>query len=211
LGDASGPTSPCWVNIDWHLVLLFAFLYLLFIYRAFEAGFFPGTVYLLSTWYTRYEVQKRYTIFYGVGCVAGALSGILAYGLSQMDGLGGLRGWRWIFIIEGIISCLGALLSFIFLVGFPEDSHTAWRFLNKQERDFIIRRVNRDRQDAETEPFSLAAFFRPASDFKIWVFAFMFFAVTTVGYSINYFLPIILVGLGQFALHLSGSFTVQQP
>jgi MFS family permease len=164
----------------------------------FEAGFFPGTVYLLSTWYTRYELQKRYTIFYGVGCVAGALSGILAYGLSQMEGLGGLRGWRWIFIIEGIISCFGALTAYIFLVGFPEESHKAWRFLSKKERDFVLRRVDKDRQDAETEPFSLAAFLKPALDFKIWVFAIMFFCVTTVGYSINYFLPIILVGMGQF-------------
>lgn len=162
----------------------------------FEAGFFPGAVYLLSTWYTRYEVQKRYTIFYGVGCVAGALSGILAYGLSQMEGQAGLRGWRWIFIIEGIISCLGALTSFVLLVGFPEEAHKSWRFLTLDERDFIIRRVNRDRQDAQTEPFSMRAFLTPALDFKIWVFAFMFFCVTTVGYSINYFLPIILVGLG---------------
>lgn len=164
--------------------------------RVFEAGFFPGAVYLLSTWYTRYEVQKRYTIFYGVGCVAGALSGIMAYGISKMEGDAGLRGWRWIFIIEGTISCVGALTSFVFLVGFPEDSHLSWNFLSFEERNFVIRRVNRDREDAETEPFSFAAFLSPAADFKIWVFAFMFFCVTTVGYSINYFLPIILVGLG---------------
>ena len=154
-------------------------------------------MYLLSTWYTRYEVQKRYTVFYGVGCVAGALGGILAYGLSKMEGQAGLRGWRWIFIIEGIISCLGALASFVFLVGFPEDAHLSWRFLNREERDFVIRRVNHDREDAETEPFSISAFLAPAADLKIWVFAFMFFCVTTVGYSINYFLPIILVGLGK--------------
>lgn len=165
--------------------------------RVFEAGFFPGSVYLLSMWYTRYEVQKRYTIFYGVGCVAGALSGILAYGLSQMEGQAGLRGWRWIFIIEGIISCLGALASFVFLVGFPEEANQSWKFLSLEERDFVIRRVNRDRDDAETGPFSMAVFLGSAADFKIWVFAFMFFCVTTVGYSINYFLPIILVGLGK--------------
>ncbi|RYP08957.1 hypothetical protein DL764_001568 [Monosporascus ibericus] len=162
----------------------------------FEAGFFPGAVYLLSTWYTRYDMQKRYMVFYGVGCVASALGGILAYGLSQMDGLAGLRGWRWIFIIEGIISCVGALISYIFLVGFPEEADKSWKFLSQQERDFILRRVNRDRGDAVTEPFSFGAFIKPAADFKIWVFAFIFFCVTTVGYSINYFLPIILLGMG---------------
>ncbi|KAM3535908.1 hypothetical protein ARSEF1564_010337, partial [Beauveria bassiana] len=46
----------------------------------FEAGFFPSAVYLLSTWYTRYDVGKRYSVFYIVGCVATAFSGILCYG-----------------------------------------------------------------------------------------------------------------------------------
>ncbi|RCI16208.1 hypothetical protein L249_1870 [Ophiocordyceps polyrhachis-furcata BCC 54312] len=163
---------------------------------AFEAGFFPGSVYLLSTWYTRFDMQKRYTVFYGVGCVAGALGGILAFGLSQMNGVAGLRGWRWIFIVEGVISCLIALASYVLLVEFPEDGHRSWRFLNKQECDFVIRRVNRDRGDAVTDAFSLRAFLTPALDCKIWVYAFVFFCVTTVGYSINYFLPMILLGMG---------------
>lgn len=51
----------------------------------FEAGFFPGCVYLLSTWYTRYEVGKRYALFYILGCVASAFSGILAYGVSRTN------------------------------------------------------------------------------------------------------------------------------
>ncbi|KAF2794304.1 phthalate transporter [Melanomma pulvis-pyrius CBS 109.77] len=163
---------------------------------AFEAGYFPGAVYLLSTWYARYDTQKRYTAFFGIGCVAAAFSGILAYGLSKMDGLAGLGGWRWIFVVEGCISCAVALFSYVFLVGFPEDAQKAWNFLNEKERDFVIRRVNRDRGDAVTEPFSLGAFLASAKDLKIWVFAFLFFCVTMVGYSINYFLPIILLGMG---------------
>jgi MFS family permease len=60
-----------------------------------EAGYFPGCVYLLSTWYTRYQVAKRYSVFYLIGCIASALAGILAYGLMQMEGTQGIRGWRW--------------------------------------------------------------------------------------------------------------------
>lgn len=70
----------------------------------FEAGFFPGCVYLLSTWYSRCkcfsptlghgclrlrssdDMQKRYSVFYLIGCVASAFAGILAYGLMQMVG-----------------------------------------------------------------------------------------------------------------------------
>lgn len=50
----------------------------------FEAGFFPGCLYLISTWYTRYELHQRYSLFYLVGCVVTGFGGILAYGLMQM-------------------------------------------------------------------------------------------------------------------------------
>jgi hypothetical protein len=49
------------------------------------------------------EVQKRYSFFYLIGCVASALSGILAYGFSQMAPLQGLNGWQWIFIMQGVV------------------------------------------------------------------------------------------------------------
>jgi MFS family permease len=65
-----------------------------------EAGFFPGCAYLLSCWYPRYQLQKRNAVFYLIGSMASALSGILAYGLMQMKGLGGLAGWRWIFVVS---------------------------------------------------------------------------------------------------------------
>ena len=55
----------------------------------FEAGFFPGCAYLLSCWYPRYELQKRNAVFYLIGSMASAFSGILAYGFYKMDGLGG--------------------------------------------------------------------------------------------------------------------------
>ncbi|EFR01062.1 hypothetical protein MGYG_04065 [Nannizzia gypsea CBS 118893] len=162
-----------------------------------EAGFFPGTVYLLSTWYCRHEVQKRYSVFYIIGAVAGSLSGILAFGLSQMEGLQGIRGWRWIFIMEGVISILVAFLSYIFLIDFPDRASGAWGFLNEKELAFVIRRVNRDRGDVHVEPFTLGRFLRPALDLKIWGFAMIFFCSTTVTYAIAYFLPIILAdGLG---------------
>jgi MFS family permease len=65
-----------------------------------EAGFFPGCVYLLSTWYPRYELQRRNAAFFLIGTVVAAFTGILAYGLMQMAGIQGLAGWRWIFIVS---------------------------------------------------------------------------------------------------------------
>ena len=187
---------------------------------ALEAGFFPGSVYLLSAWYVRYDVQKRYSVFYLIGCFAAACAGILAFGFMQMRGLAGKDGWRWIFIMEGIISCLVALLGFWLLVDFPETAHKAWRFLSREECAFVIRRVDRDRGDAVAEPFTYGRFLRPAGDWKIWCFALIFLyvdaraplypspglrsrrpsCVTTVTYSIAFFLPVILVDRMRFGV-----------
>lgn len=157
-----------------------------------EAGFFPSCVYLLSTWYTRYEVGKRYSVFYLLGCVASAFSGILAFGLMQMEGLADLGGWRWIFIMEGVLTCIIAALGYWLLVDFPDSTRKTWKFLSEEQRAWVVDRVNHDRGDASTPPFNPRRFFASALDWKIWAYAMIFFNTTTVTYALAYFLPIIL-------------------
>ena len=60
---------------------------------AFEAGYFPGCVYLISTYYSRYDLHKRYGVFYVIGIIASAFSGIFAYGISQMVSYFSMSGW----------------------------------------------------------------------------------------------------------------------
>jgi len=157
-----------------------------------EAGFFPSCVYLLSTWYTRFDIGKRYSCFYILGSLASACAGILAYGLMQLKGQQGLNGWRWIFIIEGALTCFLGIVGYWALVDFPDKAHKSWNFLTEREAMFIIDRVNRDRGDARPEPWSMAKFFKGGADIKIWGFALIFFNTTTVTYALAYFLPIIL-------------------
>lgn len=59
-----------------------------------EAGLFPGATYITTTWYMRHELQIRVAVFYCAATVAGAFSGLLAYGIGFMDGIAGYRGWR---------------------------------------------------------------------------------------------------------------------
>jgi len=157
-----------------------------------EAGFFPSCVYLLSTWYTRFDIGKRYSCFYILGSVASSCAGILAYGIMQLKGREGLNGWRWIFIIEGAITCFLGIVGYWALVDFPDKAHKSWKFLNEREVRFIIDRVNTDRGDAKPESWSLTKFLKGGADIKVWGFAMIFFNTTTVTYSLAYFLPIIL-------------------
>lgn len=116
---------------------------------------------------------KRYAVFYCIGSFASAFGGILAFGLMQMDGLSGLGGWRWIFIIEGILTCVIAALGAIFLLSFPDStSSKSLKFLNAEELQVVLARVNKDRGDAELEPFALKKFLKPAADARIWGYAF---------------------------------------
>ncbi|EHY54185.1 hypothetical protein HRR83_008240 [Exophiala dermatitidis] len=185
----------------------------------FEAGFFPGCAYLLSCWYPRYELQKRNAVFYLIGSMASAFSGILAYGFSQLKNHGsgpkwwgqhygptaanptapsgilpGIAGWRWIFILQGVITALLALASYVLIVDFPELSTNTFglKFLNKAEAEFVVARIEKDRHDAIPEQFRLGKYLKNALDLKVWGFAALFGLSTTNTYAIAYFLPIIL-------------------
>ncbi|CAI7628248.1 unnamed protein product [Penicillium discolor] len=163
----------------------------------FEGGLFPGAVYLLSMWYSRYDMHKRYSTFYLISVTGGAFSGLLAFGFIHMGGLAGFAPWRWIFIMEGLLTCVVACIGFALLINFPDDNRLSWRFLNREETAFIVARISRDRQDASQEVlFDLKQFLRPALEPKVWAFALIFLRVkscaTMVSYSISFFLPIIM-------------------
>ncbi|KAE8148085.1 major facilitator superfamily domain-containing protein [Aspergillus avenaceus] len=85
----------------------------------FEAGFFPGAVYLCSQWYMPKELSTRLACFYCASALSGAFSGLLAAAIAKMDGTGGYEGWRWIFILEGIATVLLGVFCFFFLIDSP--------------------------------------------------------------------------------------------
>ncbi|KAL3441528.1 major facilitator superfamily domain-containing protein [Aspergillus insuetus] len=84
-----------------------------------EAGFFPGAVLIISKWYVKNETQTRIALFYTARALAGAFSGVLAFGIAKMDGVGGLEGWRWIFILEGLATVLAGIMTFFYLIDSP--------------------------------------------------------------------------------------------
>ncbi|EPQ31658.1 uncharacterized protein PFL1_00991 [Pseudozyma flocculosa PF-1] len=105
-----------------------------------EGGLLPGIPLYLATMYPRYMVQVRIAYFYAGASLAGAFGGLLASGLLQMDGLGGLAGWRWIFAIEGIATCAIAVIAYLWLPASVE----AAKFLSTEEREVMLSAIDWD-------------------------------------------------------------------
>jgi MFS family permease len=77
-----------------------------------EAPFFPGAIMLMSSWYTRAELAHRIAWFYSGSSLANMFGGLLGAGiLGNLNGAHGIAGWRWLFIIEGVITVGVALTS----------------------------------------------------------------------------------------------------
>ena len=92
----------------------------------------------------------------------------------QMNGVAGKAGWRWIFIMEGILTVLVGLVGLVVLVDFPDQAHRSLRFLTQREAGWVIRRIQQDRGDGEAEPFSVRKFFGAARDGRLWLFSVIF-------------------------------------
>ncbi|KAH8129262.1 MFS general substrate transporter [Trichoderma asperelloides] len=162
-----------------------------------EAGFFPAATYLLTVWYTRYEVQSRIVLFYAAVSLAGAFSGLLAYAIQMMDGVAGLQGWRWIFILEGI--CTGFLSFFIWSL-LPDSPSTA-PFLTTEEREFIILRLEQDTGSGRgkvtnNDKVNKRQVIAGLTDWKVWAAAFMYWATSISSYGFTYTVPTVILELG---------------
>lgn len=106
----------------------------------------------MSCWYTRFQLQKRIAAFYALSFLAGAFGNLLAFGLEKMEGVGGLRGWRWIFIIEGLITVVLAAIGYAFIVDFPDKVNQSRRpFLTREEVQTIKDALAEDRGDESGE------------------------------------------------------------
>ncbi|KAM5454840.1 hypothetical protein MaudCBS49596_002137 [Microsporum audouinii] len=157
----------------------------------FEAGLFPGCVYLISCWYMRYEVQTRLAIFYLISVLVGGFSSLLSFGLIQMEGLAGFHGWRWIFIVEGAMTQVIAIAAYFLIIDFP-DKAAKTGFLTVNEAKYISHRLEKDRADSVPDPVTFDKLKRHLSDWKLWIFSMMFLSTTVPAYALTYFAPTII-------------------
>lgn len=106
-----------------------------------EAAYFPGCLFFLSSWYTRKELGFRTALLYSGSLLSGAFSGLISAGIRKnLDGARGMRAWRWMFIIEGVITVFVALCAYFVLPNFPRT--TSW--LTEEEKALAVWRLEED-------------------------------------------------------------------
>ncbi|KAK2756356.1 vitamin H transporter [Colletotrichum kahawae] len=161
-----------------------------------EAGFFPGVLYVMTCWYKKAEIGKRFSIFYTASVCSGAMSGLLAGAITgNMEGVRGMRGWRWLYLIEGVCTIGFAIgLKFI-LLDFPE---TTKRF-SLEERQLAVVRMIHDRNTTAarhgqslTHWQSLKA---ALADPRTYIFM-VLFTMDLGSCTISYFIPTIVKQMG---------------
>lgn len=158
-----------------------------------EAGLFPGVNYYLSCWYKRSEFGIRAAIFFSAAAFAGSFGGLLAAAIHSMDGVGGKKGWAWIFILEGLATIIVGILSYWLVHDFPDEA----KFLSEEDRLRVLRRLAADQQaSAHHEKFNMKFFWESVKDWKTYMFAIIYMGTDGSLYAFSLFLPTIIRQLG---------------
>jgi MFS family permease len=177
-----------------------------------ESGLFPGVVFYLSMWYKREEQHYRISLFFSAACLAGAFGGVLAWvsdylgemrseanirpqGIAHMRGVGGLNGWRWIFLLEGILTVLVSLVAYFFITNYPATA----KFLTDKERACVHTRLASNNDATRNEAFTWQNVRLALSDPKVWLYGLGFHTMSLPLYTLSLFLPTIIKELGYTA------------
>jgi MFS family permease len=159
----------------------------------FETGMFPGCFYLIGMWYRRHEAQRRYSFFFNSTTLAGAFGGLLASAIGKMDGMRGYAGWRWIFILEGTLTCVVSFFFFFWLPDFPERSN----WLTAEEKIYVTARLEADQGKSAVErKITVRDVGNVFKDFKVVLGGLSYFSLIVSAYGYAYFSPAIIQGYG---------------
>jgi len=159
-----------------------------FLLGAAEAGFIPGAVYYLSTWFPSHRLGRVFGIFYlalaGSGLVGGPLAGFI---LSNFSGVWEIAGWKWLLVLEAIPS---VVIGFLILFFLPDKIESV-SWLSSEEKSFA--RAQLDAESRNKPPVTLRAFIvTPA----LWIMMAIYFLLNYAAYGLSFWLPTFIGDLG---------------
>ncbi|KAI8296716.1 putative transporter [Colletotrichum sp. SAR11_240] len=146
-----------------------------FLIGLFMGGFIPDSILYLSYFYKKTEMPIRLALFWFVDSISGVIASFMAYGILHMRGVAGKEGWRWLFLIEALVSFVIGALSFLFLVPGPTQTKTWWNpkgYFTEREEKIIVNRVLRDdpsKSDMHNrESLTLGMLWKSLKDYDLW-------------------------------------------
>jgi len=153
-----------------------------------EAGFFPGVIFYLTYWYPARERARTVALFAVGGVVAGVVGSPISGALLGLNGVGGLAGWQWLFLIEGIPAVLMGLVVLLVLPDGPAKA----RWLTDRERAWIQARVSEDtRLGDSSHRHQLKDAFLSG---RVWLLCLIYFLFNIGAYGYEMWLPTIVKG-----------------
>jgi MFS family permease len=148
-----------------------------------EAGFTPGVMYFLITWYPVEYRSRVLSLFQMSVPVASLISGPLSSAILPLDRVGGLAGWQWLFVIEAIPAVILGVLIFFCLADRPQEA--TW--LTASEKQLVVSALETEKRDRPVRHFREAM-----SDPRVLILAGIQFGFTIGSYAVGIWLPLIL-------------------
>ncbi|KAF5007171.1 hypothetical protein FDECE_6481 [Fusarium decemcellulare] len=166
-----------------------------FLVGLFEAGMFPGVVTTLTYWYRTDEFGRPMMWFFGISNLSGIIGSLLCYGISYMDGAQGLSAWRWVYIIEGVLTILFAGIIFFVMPDFPKSPRSG-SWLTEREREFIEARLPLNTPTTGDKNFDRKEVWHAFSSPVVWSFLLCQTFMNLSLYGFNWYLPTIITNFG---------------
>jgi sugar phosphate permease len=158
-----------------------------------EAGFFPGVIYYFTQWLPGNERGKAMAIFLSGSALASVLSGPISGGLMLISG-GGLHGWQWMFVIEGMFSVVLAGFIWLWLDSKPRDAN----WLTRAEQDAVVGVIDEEQRQRSASRAIKPSLWTLLRDPQILIFCLIYFAVSLTIYGATFWLPSIIRKMGHF-------------
>jgi ACS family tartrate transporter-like MFS transporter len=163
-----------------------------FLLGAAEAGFFPAILFYLTLWFPAAQRVLVLGIFILAQPVSNALGAPVSGLLLQMEGIAGLHGWQWLYIIEGIPAILLGLLTPVLMTDKP--SHAQW--LAADEREWLTRTM--DEELAHKQKGQPHHFLAGLKDSRTIAYSALYFGLVCGIYGLGLWMPTIVAALGKF-------------
>jgi MFS family permease len=167
-----------------------SFYVLRFLLGVAEAGFFPGIILYLTYWYPA-EYRARFMAAFAVAVPISTVIGAPISGLLLgLDGVWGLKGWQWLFIIEGIPSALLGIVTWFYQTDKPE--HAAW--LTAEQKTWLAAKLNAEKAAKEAvKHFTLG---KALASPKVITLSLVCFGFVGAVYGMQFWLPQIVKAFG---------------